>query len=188
MKKENGIGLAALILGIIAIITSFTIVLGIVLGIISLIMGIVAIVKKYNAVKPIIGIILSVISIIISIVMIFVYNNLWQNLSKNIEESMPIRVFIKDSSTDSEISRLKNELSNIEYVNNVTFVSKEGALEEAKKQMPESEDLLGLYTVRDSPFKAYFKIVLTDNGYREYVIDIIQNEDNQSFDIIQDVD
>ena len=188
MNKSKGIGFASLVLGIIAIVTSFTIVLGIILGIISLILGSVAIAKKYDATKPIEGIVLSIIAIIVSVLMIFIYKNLWKNIREIAIQNTPIIVYINDSAKDSDISKLKEELTNIEYVDNITFVTKEEALEKAKEKIDE-DNLLDSYTSYTSPFPAYFEIVITNKKYREFVVNTIESEcqTNQSFDIIQKV-
>lgn len=83
-KTTGGLAIASLVLGIIALVFGWTMVLGILCGVISIILGIVALAKKQKPICPIIGMILSAIGMIVAIVIIisvigiagnFVYKN-----------------------------------------------------------------------------------------------------------------
>lgn len=70
MKEKNGLGIASMVLGIIAIIGSL-IYISIPLALLSIILGIISLVKKQKKAFGIAGIILSVVSIIITILWTF---------------------------------------------------------------------------------------------------------------------
>ncbi|HHV83730.1 MULTISPECIES: permease-like cell division protein FtsX [Tepidanaerobacter] len=59
---------------------------------------------------------------------------------KDVESQVEITAYLADSTKDEDITKLREELSNIPGVKEVDFISKEAALEEFKKQI--GEDLL----------------------------------------------
>ena len=83
------------------------------------------------------------------------------HLTKNIELQQGISVFISDEATDEQRLELENKIRNMEYVNTVTFKTKEDALEEMKNLFKDKKNLLATYE-QDNPFKASFVVTLTD--------------------------
>ena len=83
------------------------------------------------------------------------------HLTRNIEEQQGISVFISDDATDEQRTDLENKLRNMEYVNTVTFKTKEDALEEVKNLFKDKKNLIATYE-QDNPFKASFVVTLTD--------------------------
>ena len=83
------------------------------------------------------------------------------HLTKNIEQQQGISVFISDEATDEQRLELENKIRNMEYVNTVTFKTKEDALEEMKNLFKDKKNLLATYE-QDNPFKASFVVTLTD--------------------------
>ena len=83
------------------------------------------------------------------------------HLTKNIEQQQGISVFISDEATDAQRLELENKIRNMEYVNTVTFKTKEDALEEMKNLFKDKKNLLATYE-QDNPFKASFVVTLTD--------------------------
>ena len=67
-------------------------------------------------------------------------------------------VFINDGITDKDIEEIRKILDNMDGVTILEYISKEEALNDAKKKMGESADLLDSYTEKNHPFKASFKI------------------------------
>lgn len=67
-KNSGGFGIASLVIGIISLLTSFTIVFPYILGPLAIIFGIIQLVKKYSKGMSIAGIILGALSIIASII------------------------------------------------------------------------------------------------------------------------
>ena len=82
------------------------------------------------------------------------------HLTKNIEQQQGISVFISDEATDEQRLELENKIRNMEYVNTVTFKTKEDALEEMKNLFKDKKNLLATYE-QDNPFKASFVVTLT---------------------------
>ena len=83
------------------------------------------------------------------------------HLTRNIEEQQGISVFISDEATDEQRLELENKIRNMEYVNTVTFKTKEDALEEVKNLFKDKKNLIATYE-QDNPFKASFVVTLTD--------------------------
>ncbi len=70
-------------------------------------------------------------------------------------------VYIQDGTTDADIQKIEQELSVIDGISEIAFVSKEMALEEQKEFMGENGDLLvGLED--DNPLPASFRVKLSD--------------------------
>ena len=83
------------------------------------------------------------------------------HLTRNIEEQQGISVFISDDATDEQRTELENTIRSMEYVNTVTFKTKEDALEEVKCLFKDKKNLMATYE-QDNPFKASFVVTLTD--------------------------
>ena len=83
------------------------------------------------------------------------------HLTRNIEEQQGISVFISDDATDEQRTELENTIRSMEYVNTVTFKTKEDALEEVKNLFKDKKNLIATYE-QDNPFKASFVVTLTD--------------------------
>ena len=61
---------------------------------------------------------------------------------QEVESEQGIQVFAKDEATDEQIKQLGEEITRIEGVNTVEYVSKEEALDKKKEKFAENEDLL----------------------------------------------
>ncbi len=84
------------------------------------------------------------------------------HLTKSIEQQQGMSAFIKDDATDAQKTELENKIRSIEYVNTVTYKSKEEGLEEMKKLFKDKKDLLSTYEGEHNPFEACFVVTLTD--------------------------
>ncbi len=82
-------------------------------------------------------------------------------LTKTIEEQQGIAVFIYDTATEEQKADLENKIRSIEYVNTVSFRTKEDALEEVKRMFKDKKDLISTYE-EDNPFRASFVVTLTE--------------------------
>ncbi|MCI9039780.1 MAG: ABC transporter permease [Clostridia bacterium] len=96
------------------------------------------------------------------------------HLTKTIEQQQGMSVFIYDTATEAEQNELASKIRNMQYVNTVTFKSKEDALEEMKRMFKGKKNLLSTYE-RDNPFKASFVVTLTDLEKAEEVQTQIEN-------------
>lgn len=83
------------------------------------------------------------------------------HLTKTVEQQQGMQVFMYDTATEAEQNELATKIRNMQYVNTVTFKSKEDALEEMKKIFKDKKNLLSTYE-KDIPFKASFVVTLTD--------------------------
>lgn len=106
-KKKSGLGTASLVLGIIAISTSFIIIvnnMSFILGIIGAILGIVSLTKKASKGKAIWGIVLCILAIVITL-------NLQQSWSNSLDElSNSLNDFSNNMSGENTDTILQNDL------------------------------------------------------------------------------
>ena len=94
-----------------------------------------------------------------------------------IEEQQGIQIFIKEDATDEEIEALENEIKNIRGVNQVTFVSKEDALNSMKATLDDNQELLDGWD-EENPFPASFFVTLTDLSLNEQVQEQVYKLEN----------
>ncbi|MBP3707699.1 MAG: permease-like cell division protein FtsX [Clostridia bacterium] len=92
---------------------------------------------------------------------------------KQLENDVPVIVFVKDGLSTSELDQIEDYIKSIEYVNNVSFTSKADALKNAKEKLADNADLLEKYSENNHPFKASYSITLTDINKSKEVIDVI---------------
>lgn len=104
------------------------------------------------------------------------------HITKNIEEQQGMEVFIYDEATENQITELGNKIRNLEYVNNVTFKTKEDALNQVKSWFKERKELLSTYEGENNPFKASYVVTLTDLNK----VDEVQEQIKAS-DIVSDI-
>lgn len=101
---------------------------------------------------------------------------------KGIEEQQGMEVFIKDEATEKQKTEFENAIRSSEYVNTVTYKSKEDALEQVKKMFKDKKELIATYEGEENPFRASYVITLTDLTKAEDVQKQINN-----FDIIANI-
>lgn len=78
-----------------------------------------------------------------------------------VESQQGMRVIIKDSASEQDISDLKVKMQAIDGVSEVSFYSKEDALASMKERFGKHKDLLVGYD-EDNPFPASYFVTLTD--------------------------
>lgn len=83
------------------------------------------------------------------------------HLTKTIEQQQGMSVFIKDEATDAQKSELEAKIRSLDYVNTVSFKTKEEGLADMEKLFKDKKSLLSTYRERN-PFEAYFIVTLTD--------------------------
>ena len=101
------------------------------------------------------------------------------SMIKNLEEEVPVTVYIKDGLSTAEQEEVENYIKTIESVNKVEYTSKAEAFEKAKEKLAENASLLESYTENKHPFPASYTITLTDITKSQDVVNII----NESQDI-----
>ena len=104
----------------------------------------------------------------------FVIEENVNHLTKTIEQQQGMSVFIYDTATDSQKDELASKIRNMQYVNTVTFKTKEDALEEVKRMFKDKKNLMTTYET-DNPFKASFVVTLTDLEQADNVKTQIEN-------------
>jgi len=85
-------------------------------------------------------------------------------LTETVKEQFDtVEVFIEDSASDSEITKLKNSLSKLEGISDVEFISKDDAMEEFKTRWGDSAYLLD--SLADNPLPNSYRLTLSDLQY-----------------------
>ena len=131
----------------------------------------------------------SVASLIIMCATMFVFGIFFivgenvNHITQSIEQQQGMEVFIYDEATEAQITELGNQIRNLDYVNTVTFKTKEQALEQMKNMFKDKRDLLATYEGENNPFKASYIVTLTDLTMAEEV----QSQIAASSDIISSI-
>lgn len=94
---------------------------------------------------------------------------------KNLEQEQGMQVFMDYDATEEEIRSLNEDLSKIEGVNSVTFVSKEEAYNSMKEKFGKNENALRGFTA--DAFSVSYIITLTDLSMNDQVYNAINNLD-----------
>ena len=97
---------------------------------------------------------------------------------REIESEQGMQVFIKKDATEEEISKLNEEIQQIEYVAKTSYVSKEEAFNIVKERYSEYGRFLEGYDINKNPFKASYVVTLTDLSKSEEVREQIEKLDN----------
>ena len=97
--------------------------------------------------------------------MIFLNTN---NLAQYLENQVQISVYMQDSATDKELASVKDKLTKMPGVVNVTQVNKQQALERFKKRLGDQEQLLNSLG-KENPFPNSFEVQV-DNPDRIKVL------------------
>lgn len=102
---------------------------------------------------------MAVMVITLSIVLIsLVANATFTNTVKQITDKIDISVYLKDSITAERKDQLVDDLKKISNVKEVSYISKEDALENYKKQNANNLDLLIAISQTDNPLPATIRI------------------------------
>ncbi len=85
------------------------------------------------------------------------------HITKTIEEQQGMEVFIYDEATEAQTTELGNQIRNMNYVNTVTYKTKEEALDQMKRMFKDRKEYLATYEGEgNNPFKASYVVTLTD--------------------------
>ena len=99
------------------------------------------------------------------------------HIMNTVESSQEIQVFIKNDATDEEITKVGEQLQQIEGVNKITFVSKDEALDIMQEKVGEKSYLLAGYE-KINFLPASYKVTLTDLKLASKVESQINQLDN----------
>ncbi len=101
------------------------------------------------------------------------------SIINQLENDFPINVYIEDTASQDDIKDMEEQIKSIEYVNNVTYTSKEKALEKERENLGDTANVvLNSYTESNHPFPASFTVTLTDLEKSSEVIAILQQLDD----------
>ena len=81
---------------------------------------------------------------------------------QQVQTNQAMQIFINPEATKEQEQELEAKIKSIQYVNTVEYVSQEQALNIMKSWLGENSSLLDPYSGEDNPFKASYKITLTD--------------------------
>ena len=95
------------------------------------------------------------------------------NAVKGLEKEQGMQVFMEYDATQEQINSLNDELSKIEGVNTVTFVSKEEAFNTMKKRLGKNEKALDGFT--PDMFSVSYMVTLTDLSLNDQVYNSIKS-------------
>ncbi len=107
----------------------------------------------------------------------FVVGENVNHVTKTIEEQQGMEVFIDDAATQAQTTELGNKIRSLDYVNQVTYKTKEEALEQMKKIFKGKKDLIASYEGENNPFRASYVVTLTDLSKAEEVQNQISTYD-----------
>ena len=121
----------------------------------------------------------SVVTIFLSLLIIgafaiggFIVNN----IVSSIESEVNITAYIADDAKDADVKAFQDWVSGIEGVQNVSFTSKEDALEKFRNSMASSPEIIDQLDGQN-PLPASFDIELEDPQAVQSIADQIQNKD-----------
>ncbi|MCD7723622.1 MAG: permease-like cell division protein FtsX [Clostridiales bacterium] len=95
------------------------------------------------------------------------------SLLGRIEEENVIMVYLEDETTDAQIDEMEEELSSIENIKEIEFVSKESAWEEQLATMEEAYAQFFTEISSDIPLPDAFKVTVDDLTYFDDTVDEI---------------
>ena len=98
------------------------------------------------------------------------------NIVAEVEDAQAIRVFAYQENTQEEIDKLGEEISKIEGVNSISYMSAEDAYNDVKKGLGDRQYIMDELEV--SAFSASYIITLTDLDLNESVQESINKLDN----------
>lgn len=121
---------------------------------------------------------MAVMIITLTIVLIsLVANATFNNTVKQITDKIDVSVYLKDSVTTQQRDNLMDDLKGIENVQEVTYISKEEALENYKQQNKDNLELLVAISQTDNPLPATVRIKPHDPNRIQDIKNYLEQED-----------
>ena len=96
---------------------------------------------------------------------------------RQVQEEQGMQVFIEDDATDEDIKNLKDEISNLDGINTITFISKQQALDSMKEALKDNPDIFAGYEGDNNIFPASYVVTLTNLSLSQEVQDKIAQMD-----------
>ena len=83
-------------------------------------------------------------------------------IMQQVQGIQEMNVFINPEATAEQEKELEAKIKELPYINTIEYVSQEEALNTMKSWLGEDSSILDAYSGEDNPFKASYKITLTD--------------------------
>ena len=83
-------------------------------------------------------------------------------IMQQVQGVQEMNVFINPEATAEQEKELEAKIKELPYINTIEYVSQEEALNTMKSWLGEDSSILDAYSGEDNPFKASYKITLTD--------------------------
>ena len=96
---------------------------------------------------------------------------------RQVQEEQGMQVFIEDDATDEDIKNLKDEISNLDGINTITFISKQQALDSMKEALKDNPDIFAGYECDNNIFPASYVVTLTNLSLSQEIQDKIAEMD-----------
>lgn len=93
------------------------------------------------------------------------------------EDSIGIAVFLKGEVSGEEVEKLKKDISSIDHVSDVQYVSPDDALDELKKEWDAEDGILDGFEKENNPLSNSFKITLDGIEYQSSVLAELEKMD-----------
>ncbi len=100
-----------------------------------------------------------------------------QHMLDQMEDSIGISVFLKGELTGTEIEDMKNEISKIDHVENVEYISPVDALDDLKKDWGANEDIFIGLDEENNPLSHSFQISLDSIKNQDGVLTALEGVD-----------
>ena len=121
----------------------------------------------------------SIVTIFLSLLIIggfLVAGSIVQNIVNSVESEVNITAYVADSASQDDINSVEDWIKGLDGVSSVTFTSKDQALENFKKSMASSPEIVDQLDGQN-PLPASIDIELSDPQKVESVADQIKNND-----------
>ncbi len=100
------------------------------------------------------------------------------HIMKEVEEQQGMQVFMYKEATEEQIQKLQQEITNVENVAKVTFISKEEAINSQLKRFGDKSKLLEVYTGENNPLGVSFLVNVTNLEKANEVKERIESLEN----------
>lgn len=107
-------------------------------------------------------------------------NATFNNTIEDINSKIDISIYLKDSVTEDQRNRFIAELSSLNNVESIEYLSKEQVLEQYREDNKENVDLLLAVSQTDNPLPATIKIDPVDPVKNDEIKEVVEKEENRN--------
>jgi len=128
-----------------------------------------------------------IVMVIFLITAIFIFRGMTNFLIKDLEAKVDLTIYFQEDVSEKEILDAKEELSKLPEIKNVTYISKEEALEKFKERYQDNPLLLETLTeVGNNPFQGSLNVVVSEAPQYESLVSFLEASSFQ--DLIEKID